>query len=220
MSLSSHTQSHSEFSLNDSLRKLFTGRLSEFPRTQINNSKLMRAAVVFAILNGDSESEASFLLMRRPKHLKRHGGQYALPGGRIELHETAVEASLRELDEEIGIKVSSRDVIGLLDDYETRSGFQITPVIVWAGVRKRLNPDPNEVATVFRIPLSDLGAPNIPYLEKSADGNEPVLSIPIKTIGHRVYAPTAAIIYQFREVAIFDRHTRVSHFDQPKFAWS
>ena len=179
----------------------------------------MRAAVVFAILNGNCESEASFLLMRRPKHLKRHGGQYALPGGRIESHESAVEASLRELEEEIGIRVSGTDVIGLLDDYETRSGFQITPVVVWAGVRKRLNPDPNEVAMVFRIPLSDLLTPDIPHLEKSSDGSEPVLSTPIKTIGHRVYAPTAAFIYQFREVAIFERHTRVSHFDQPKFAW-
>ena len=138
-----------EFTLNNSLRKILTDRLSKFRRAEIKNTNLMHAAVVLAILDGDAESGASFLLMRRPKHLKRHAGQYALPGGRIEHHESIVDAGLRELEEEIGITVSSEDVIGLLDDYETRSGFQITPVVVWAGVRKKLNPDPNEVATIF-----------------------------------------------------------------------
>ena len=205
--------------LDESLRKSIVERLSNFDRKSIRKTELRQAAVAFTILNGDSGSSASFLLTRRPKHLRRHGGQYALPGGRLDGDESALEASLRELQEEIGIDVSENEVLGFLDDYETRSGFVITPVVVWAGERKVLHPDPNEVASVFRVPLADLKSPKIPVLEELAESGTRVLSAPLNSIGHRVFAPTAAFLFQFREVALFGRHTRVAHFDQPKFAW-
>ena len=205
--------------LDESLRKSIVEKLSNFDRKSIQKTELKQAAVAFTILNGDSGSAASFLLTRRPKHLRRHGGQYALPGGRLDGDESALEASLRELQEEIGIDVSENEVLGFLDDYETRSGFVITPVVVWAGERKELHPDPNEVASVFRVPLADLKSPKIPVLEELAESGTRVLSAPLDSIGHRVFAPTAAILFQFREVALFGRHTRVAHFDQPKFAW-
>ena len=205
--------------LDESLRNSIVERLSNFDRKPIRKRELRQAAVAFTILNEDSGSAASFLLTRRPKHLRRHGGQYALPGGRLDGDESALEASLRELQEEIGIDVSENEVLGFLDDYETRSGFVITPVVVWAGERNELHPDPNEVASVFRVPLADLKSPKIPVLEKLAESGTRVLSAPLDSIGHRVFAPTAAFLFQFREVALFGRHTRVAHFDQPKFAW-
>ncbi len=203
----------------DSLRDHITRRLSGFERTSNADPDLRQAAVALTIINSRQDDTASFLLTRRPKHLNQHSGQYALPGGKCELNETAIETSLRELREEIGIHLEERNVLGLLDDYRTRSGFNITPVVIWAGQHAELNPDPNEIARVFRIPIEDLKSPEIPILEQIPESENPVLSTPIATLGHQVYAPTAAFIYQFREIVLFGRHTRVAHLDQPKFAW-
>lgn len=205
--------------LDESLKNLIRSRLSNFKTQVVKENRLRQAAVAFTILNVETSDEAAFVLTRRPKHLNRHGGQYALPGGRLDDGESAIEAALRELYEEIGILISEKDVLGVLDDYRTRSGFIITPVVVWAGPNMTVNPDPREVAKVFRIPLSDLMSPRIPILEKSEDEGRSVLSTPIKTLGHQVFAPTAAFIFQFREVILFGRQTRVAQFDQPKFAW-
>ena len=205
--------------LNDSLRASIKLRLTRFDRQANPNSELKQAAVTLALTNCAKDDRASFLLTRRPKHLNRHGGQYALPGGKRDQDETAVQTALRELHEELGLIVTENHVLGLLDDYQTRSGFNITPVVVWAGANCQLNPDPNEVARIFNIPLDDLKSPDIPVLETTAAGKHPVLSTPLATLGHRVFAPTAAFIYQFREIVLFDRHTRVAHLDQPKFAW-
>lgn len=109
-------------------------------------------------------------------------------------------------------------VIGMLDDYPTRSGFRITPVVVWGGDAGALVPDPREVDQVYLIPLADLLNPGIPHLEPGP-GDHPILSAPLATLGHHVFAPTAAMLYQFREAALLGKPTRVSHYDQPAFAW-
>lgn len=205
--------------LNDSLRECITARLAQFNRNANRNSRLRQAAVALTIIDREQDDSASFLLTRRPTHLHRHGGQYALPGGKRDQDESAQETALRELREEMGIGLTEKHVLGMLDDYQTRSGFNITPVVVWAGSNRNLDPDPNEIARVFRIPLDDLKSPDIPCLETTTAGEHPVLSTPLATLGHRVFAPTAAFIYQFREIVIFNRHTRVAHLDQPKFAW-
>lgn len=210
---------NSRLVISESLRQQIADRLSSFDRRSNSDSRLRQAAVALTILDGHEDDTASFLLTRRPKHLKRHRGQYALPGGRADDSETAIQTSLRELREEVGIDLPESNVLGLLDDYQTRSGFNITPVVLWAGSNVEIIPDPNEVAKVFRIPLNDLKSPNIPVLEHSDESEFPVLSTPLATLGHRIFAPTAAFIYQFREIVLFGRHTRIEHFDQPKFAW-
>lgn len=208
------------FVLNDDFNQSIENRLSTFSRKSITDSALTQAAVAFTIVGAQNECPACFLLTRRAKSLKKHGGQYALPGGKVDKNESKVQAALRELEEEIGIQVSDKNVLGLLDDYSTRSGFNITPVVIWAGAIDKFSPNPLEVAKVYRIPINELNSPSIPYTENSADGKSQVLSVPIATLGHRVFAPTAAFIFQFREVVLFNRPTRVAHFDQPKFAWS
>ena len=171
------------------------------------------------IVPREDDSAASVLLTLRPETLKRHGNQYALPGGRLESDETPVSGALRELAEELGLERGEADVIGMLDDFPTRSGFRITPIVVWGGENPRLKPDPGEVARVFRIPLAELDLPEIPYLDHTQGQEHPVMSAPLPTLGHHLYAPTAALLYQFREVALRGQTTRVSHFEQPKFAW-
>jgi 8-oxo-dGTP pyrophosphatase MutT (NUDIX family) len=200
------------------LRERIAARLTAFERHAIKDPGLRRAAVSVVIVGG-GDFKASVLLTRRPTHLNRHGGQFALPGGRLDEGESVIDAALRELHEELGLELDYTAVIGRLDDYPTRSGFRISPVVLWGGDAPRLAPDPNEVARVFHIPLSELDHPDLPQTTETDAGEHPVLSVHLPTAGGSVYAPTAAVLYQFREVALRGDATRVHHFDQPKFAW-
>ncbi len=202
------------------LKQHIAGNLARFERRPIADTEMRRAAVAIVVIPGAEGGDAAILLTKRPENLRRHGGQFALPGGRLDQGETEVEAALRELREELSLALDQTAILGQLDDFPTRSGFRITPVVAWAEDITDLKPDPVEVARVFRIPLADLESPEIPYLETSTASDHPVMSAPLATIGHRVYAPTAALLYQFREVALRGAATRVAHFDQPRFAWS
>jgi 8-oxo-dGTP pyrophosphatase MutT (NUDIX family) len=201
------------------LRARIAANLSGFERRPIGDPKMRAAAVAIVVVHDAVRDAAAVLLTRRPDNLRRHGGQFALPGGRLDPGETPVDAALRELDEELGLALRPDEVIGQLDDFGTRSGFRITPVVAWAEGAEELKPDPVEVFKVFHVPLTDLESPEIPYLEQTTDGEHPVMSATLKSLGHRVYAPTAAMLYQFREVALRGLATRVAHFDQPRFAW-
>jgi 8-oxo-dGTP pyrophosphatase MutT (NUDIX family) len=110
-----------------------------------------------ALLPGD-DGAPSFVLTRRAAKLKAHQGQWALPGGRLDPGETPATAALRELHEEVGLELDGEAVLGLLDDYPTRSGYCITPVVVWAGAAAALAPNPDEVRA-HRVALAELSAP-------------------------------------------------------------
>jgi ADP-ribose pyrophosphatase YjhB (NUDIX family) len=157
------------------------------------------------------------VLTRRAPRLSAHAGQWALPGGRVEAGETAIDGALRELSEEVRLAVAPSQVLGCLDDYPTRSGYVITPVVVWAGESADLAPEPQEVSAVYRVPLDVLEHPDVPHLRQIPESERPVISIAM--VGANVHAPTAAIVYQLREVAVHGRDTRVDHFEQPVFAW-
>lgn len=156
-------------------------------------------------------------LTERGATLRHHTGQVSLPGGRVDPGESAQGAALRELAEEVGLDLPDSAVLGLLDDYPTRSGYVITPVVVWGGDEPELRADPREVAEVHRIPLAALLRPEVPRLRRIPESDRPVLSIPLPVAD--VHAPTAAIVYQLREVVIRGEPTRVAHFEQPVFAW-
>ena len=131
--------------------------------------------------------------------------------------ETVEQAALRELSEEVGLKLPEDSILGLLDDYPTRSGFVITPVVVWAGSQSRLNANPQEVAAVYRVRVAELDRPDVPRLRRIPESSRMVISIPL--LGTHIYAPTAAILYQLNEVAFWGHETRVVDFEQPVFAW-
>ncbi len=176
-----------------------------------------RPAAVAVVLLPDYTGRACFLLTRRAATLRTHTQQWALPGGRIETGESPERAALRELAEEVGLALREESVLGALDDYGTRSGFIITPVIVWARQGAAPRPNPAEVASVHLVPLTELDRPEVPRLITIPESDRPVIQLPI--LGRLIHAPTAAILYQFREVVLHGRHTRVNHFEQPVWAW-
>lgn len=160
---------------------------------------------------------AAFLLCRRPSKLTSHGGQWALPGGRLDPGETALKAALREVDEEIGLALGPDAVVGWLDDYPTRSGYVVTPVVLWGGAEPDLRPSADEVLALYRIGLHALrdGEPRQVAIPES---DRPVIQVPLGR--DLIHAPTGAVLYQFRQVALLNRpDTRVDHFEQPVFAW-
>jgi mutator protein MutT len=162
-------------------------------------------------------TEPALLLTRRAAGLRSHAGQWAMPGGRLDDGETPEQAALRELAEEVGLQLDAAAVLGRLDDYATRSGYVITPVVVWAGAARDLRASASEVASIHRIPTHELLRADAPLLNQVRGAEHPVLRMPIgeSWIG----APTAAFLYQFREWCMQQRATRVAHFDQPAFAW-
>ena len=162
-------------------------------------------------------AHAAIILTRRAAKLRKHAGQWALPGGRIDAGESPEQTALRELEEEVGLQLGAECIIGRLDDYSTRSGFIIKPVVVWAGAGIALTANPEEVASIHRIPLIEFMRQDAPILQDIPESEHPVLKMPIGTSW--IAAPTAAIIYQFREVAVLGKDSRVAHFEQPYFAW-
>ena len=214
----------------DALRRLLSERLAAWPLHAPDEAGLKRAAVALVVTDegpgsglwgltrsGHWSTEAALILTRRAAHLRRHAGQWALPGGRIDEGETPEQAALRELHEEVGLLLAPADVLGRLDTFITRSGFAITPVVLWAGPAPQLRPNPAEVASVHRIPVQEFLRADAPILEPLAGSEHPVLKMPVGD--NWIAAPTAALIYQFREVCVLGRPTRVAHFEQPVFAW-
>jgi 8-oxo-dGTP pyrophosphatase MutT (NUDIX family) len=218
---------------NDATRRNIADLCAAFTRQPPTDiaPDLKRAAVVIALTDANERPEnnepaqepgqqelgqTSLLLTLRAAGLRAHRAQWALPGGRCDAGETPIQAALRELHEELGLQLGSDAVLGLLDDYPTRSGYLITPVVIWAASRAAMSPNPAEVASVHPVGLDAI---------ERTDAFD-FVSIPESTrrvirfhFGERlIHAPTAAMIYQFREV-LGGRETRVADLEQPVFAW-
>ena len=215
---------------NDSLRARISQHLKAFAVESAAGGQNHAAAVAVVItdeghgadLPGFPEhatwsGQAALILTRRAAHLRKHAGQWALPGGRIDAGETAEQAALREMHEEVDLQLDEAAVLGRLDDFITRSGFIITPVVIWAGAAQHIKPNPAEVASIHRIPVTEFLRADAPMLADEGNSDQMVLRMPVGT--NWIAAPTAAVLYQFRELCIEGRSTRVAHFEQPAFAW-
>ena len=204
---------------NEITRRQIASHCAAFQRVPVDgvSSGLKRAAVAIALAEADAAADGTALLLTlRASGLRAHSNQWALPGGRCDEGETPIAAALRELDEEIGLKLGPDDVLGILDDYPTRSGYLITPVVAWAASNSPLRLNPDEVASVHRIALTDIQRADAFDFIAIAESDRQVIRF--RHDGDFIHAPTAALIYQFREV-LAGRHTRVAELEQPVFAW-
>jgi 8-oxo-dGTP pyrophosphatase MutT (NUDIX family) len=178
----------------------------------------LRPAAVTLTVVDTGDGTAALVLTRRASTLRAHSGQWALPGGRLDEGEDWVDAARRELHEEVGLDVGPADVLGLLDLYPTRSGYAITPVVVWGGPVERLHPNPGEVASIHLLPLGELDRLDSPEMLEIPESPRPVIKLLIGD--SNVHAPTAAVVHQFHEVCMLGRTaTRVHDLEQPTWAW-
>ena len=197
------------------LRAQLAANLARLAHAPLEARALKRAAVC-VIVTG-AAGKAALLLTKRAARLSTHAGQYALPGGRLDEGESVLDAARREAREEIGLELAQEDFIGRLDDYPTRSGYLITPLVAWIAEDTPLTANPAEVARIYRVPLTELARPGSPQFISIPESDRPVIRYPI--LGTLVHAPTAAVLYQFVEVALLGRETRVAHLEQPVWAW-
>jgi 8-oxo-dGTP pyrophosphatase MutT (NUDIX family) len=198
-------------------RERLGGCCGTFPRLPYAGTDLKRSAVALALVPADDGSgETSFLLTRRSPKLRAHAGQWALPGGRCDPGETPEDTALRELHEELGLDAPRDSILGVLDDYVTRSGYAMTPVVCWLENSADLQPNPAEVASVHRIRLDHIGREDAVEYLKIPESDRPVIRLHIGE--SYVHAPTAALVFQLRELAA-GRVTRIDQLEQPVFAW-
>ena len=186
------------------LRERLTRHIAAHERHAVDEPNLKRSAVAIVVCEDDS-GEACYLITRRSESLRRNAGQWALPGGKMDGTESSAETACRELEEELGVTLPPDAALGLLDDIAARSGFAITPVVFWAPHSFVVRPNPEEVAHAWRVPLAELDHPEAPR----------GIHMPVR--GHWINPPTAAILLQFRDVALHGKSTRVAHIRQPDF---
>ena len=115
--------------------------------------ELRPAAVLVPLVR--REAGLTILLTQRTDHLYDHAGQISFPGGRSEAHDASpAETALREAFEEIGLPHSHVEVLGLLPEYTTVTGYHVTPVVGLVSAPPELNLDAFEVAEAFEVPLA------------------------------------------------------------------
>jgi 8-oxo-dGTP pyrophosphatase MutT (NUDIX family) len=216
------------FALDASLRARLEANLAGLERISCPLDGRRHAAVAVVVVDAEAPGAdgrpasyraggAAVLLTRRAAGLAAHAGQWALPGGRVEPGESALHAARRELVEELGLDLDAAAVIGVLDDYPTRSGYVITPFVLWGGAAPQITPDPREVRSVHRVSFQELCRPDSPRFITIPESDRPVVQIPVGD--SFIHAPTGAVLLQFRRAAIEGTPERVAGYEQPVFAW-
>ncbi len=156
-----------------------------------NDADLTPAAVLVAVTD---RPQPGVILTQRTETLRKHAGQIAFPGGRIDAGETAIQAALREADEEIALPPAAVSLVGEVDRYRTVTGFTVTPVLGVVPPDLPLVPSEAEVASVFEVPLDFLLDP-ANQVEASAEWQGTTRHFyEIRWADRRIWGATAAMI--------------------------
>ena len=197
----------------DALRRRIEGHLATFERIALEVGDRRRAAV--AVVIAPTPQGPAFLLTRRALHMRRGAGNYALPGGNVDPDEDPIDAALRDTQEELGVTLTRAEVLGLLDDFVTLGGHVVTPVVMLSEQPVVLTPNPEEVHDAWLVPIADLDHPRAPRREAHPDGGPSILRMYAR--GSWINPPTAAWLYQFREVCLHGRPCRTDAIGQPSW---
>lgn len=195
----------------EALRARIESHLAGFERRALEVGDRRHAAV--AIVLSPTDAGPAYLLTRRALHMRRGAGNYALPGGNVDPGEDAIDAALRETHEELGVRLEREAALGLLDDFVTLGGHVVTPVVLWSPAPLTITPNPEEVHDAWFVPLSDLDHPRAPRREAHPNGGPSILRMFSR--GSWINPPTAAWLYQFREVCLHGRPCRTDAIGQP-----
>jgi 8-oxo-dGTP pyrophosphatase MutT (NUDIX family) len=182
------------------LRARLNGALSRRSRRVVDRSDLISAAVLLPIIDRDGDPHVLFA--KKSSDVPHHKGQFSFPGGVVEERDgSRVETALREAWEEIRLPVSAVEVLGLLDDTETRATpFIITPVVGVIIERVELVPDGREIERIIEVPLATLADPAIFHTETWERGGEGHVVHFYQVSGADVvWGATARIVKQFLE---------------------
>jgi 8-oxo-dGTP pyrophosphatase MutT (NUDIX family) len=196
----------------DALRDRVRENLGRFDRRS-HDDAARRAAVAIVLVPADGE--CCYLFTQRSWELRRGAGQYALPGGALDEGETLADAARRELHEELGVELGPESVLGALDDIVTLTGFTMTPVVLWSHRPVELRPNAFEVHEAWLVPVAELDHPEAPRRSPGADPERPLLHMPVR--GEWINPPTAAALYQFREVCLHGRIVRLDDVGHPQW---
>ena len=182
--------------MNGTYREHITKRLAQTPPS-LRPSSLKPAAVLLPIVN---RAEPTILFTRRTDHLTSHAGQICFPGGRFHApDETLIDTALREVEEETGISRHFVDIGGFLDPYETNTGYAILPMVGFMRENFALQPNIDEVAEIFEVPLGYVLDPKnreIRSIEKQGVIRD---YYAIEFDRYTIWGVTAAIIANFSE---------------------
>jgi 8-oxo-dGTP pyrophosphatase MutT (NUDIX family) len=196
------------------LRDRLTANLSTFVAEPLPGNDLPGAAVAIVVAP-DLDGAAVYAFIQRGMGLRSNPGQYALPGGRLDPGETALDAARRELDEELGIALGADAVVGVLDDFRSGLGRSITPVVLWCAAPTDFVAHPEEVHDAWWVPLAELDHPEAPRWVDDPQADGTVVRMSVR--GEWINPPTAAVLYQFREVALHGRSVRVRDVATPRW---
>jgi len=162
-----------------------------------DKSRIKYSSVLLLLF--EEEKRLNVLLIKRPRHMKHHAGQIALPGGRIEEGETAVETALRETWEEIGVKKEAIEILGELSEFYVEvSRFQIKPIVGWLHEIPSCRLCNEEVEKIIHFPI-ELFKPPFQHLERATSTGE--IDVPCIIFKNEViWGATAMILSEFSDV--------------------
>jgi len=124
-------------------------------QAMIGQGALRPAAVLILVVN--HPADPTIVFTQRTAHLADHAGQISFPGGRADEGDASPErTALREAEEEIGVAPDRVEILGKLPEYNTGTGYRVTPIVGWAEPPLNFDPDPHEVADIFEVPLAFL----------------------------------------------------------------
>ena len=151
------------------------------------------AAVLVPIV--DHPSGLTVIFTQRTSHLKAHSGQVSFPGGRAEPGDPTPEfTALREAQEEIGLALERVEVLARLPEYNTRTGFRVTPIVGLLTPPVPLTPDPREVEEVFEVPLAFLLDPRNHQRETRELQGRTVAYYVMRYGSHTIWGATAGML--------------------------